>query len=158
MKLSDSRIQKEIVNDQTVYIPTEEGWAELLQEPVLEGVEAWSFYVEDMLKYQLDLTRKHSGVLRLCFYIPNTKQELRGWLFCLLLRVFDGWQRVHMERLTCENCGWFGLTANPLVSDLYFGVLDSVASLRQTYKYPVLPCPQCESKLPRYPIWIETVA
>ena len=161
MKLNDPRIKKEIINDQAVYIPTNEGWEELLQEPILEGVRIWDPESYDLLERRLDFIKKYPKEFCWGFYIPHSSQEfkpwIKSWASCALLHTIDGWQRVFLERLTCETCGWSGGTANPLISDLYHGVPDWIASMRQTNKYPVLPCPRCGGNLPRHPIWVEPV-
>lgn len=78
-----------------------------------------------------------------------------SWLPRVLFVRDEGPQRVFLEALTCGQCGWEGLTANPTVAELYVDVPDDIAELRKAAMIPKLPCPRCGAVLPRHAIWID---
>lgn len=99
-----------------------------------------------------------SEKLRFGFYRlgPSSKHF---WLPITFLVMPDGrWQRVFLEHLTCGTCGWQGLTANPLLADLYATLPGYWDLQREAAKLPKLSCPRCGNELPRHPIWIDPAA
>lgn len=57
----------------------------------------------------------------------------------MLLRTRFGLQRVHIEHLSCDVCGWYGAPANLMVPDLYFGVADKWELMRSAENIPFCP-------------------
>lgn len=152
MCIDDSQIRKEVVNEQTLLIPTSEGWKRLHEHPEIEGLGLGSSDTARWLWGRLEFTQQYPE-FSLSLYRPGPGIE--AWLGLVLLWINGGWQRVHIERLTCERCAWTGKTANPLLNDLYVGVPNKDRALEVAHEHPVLPCPICQSKLPRHPIWVE---
>jgi len=75
----------------------------------------------------------------------------------VLMAMADGWQRVWIDRVICNSCGEKQVIANPLFSDLYFGVESSVwkTVLGRFSDADRLGCINCDSALPRFAIWSE---
>jgi hypothetical protein len=47
--------------------------------------------------------------------------------------ISDKWQRVQIENVTCEFCGWKGEIANPTVPSLYDTVKDRQGALNSAW-------------------------
>jgi hypothetical protein len=150
--INDPHISSEIVDGQTVLIPTAEGWRRLQEQQDIEGLNLGSPDTVQWIWGRLEFVQQYPE-FTLSLYRPGP--GVQAWLGLVLLETETGWQRVHIERLTCVVCGWAGKTANPLLNDLYVGVPDKSAALEAANRHPVLPCPRCKSKLPRHPIWVE---
>src|SRR6187402_2327611 len=106
-----------VVNDGVVYVPTPEEWAEILEKRVYLGrsITHGDFF-EEWVKYVQGLSGKYSEI-RVGLYQHGL--EKFGLLPIALLKIDGELQRVHIETLTCESCGWSGATANPMLSELY---------------------------------------
>jgi hypothetical protein len=156
LKSSDPHIQLETIDKQEVLIPDIEGWELLKKSPEIDGVPLL-LGKQDLLKIvwdTLEFVRKHPEFkLVLC---PNSKVK-KSWLPCVVLLTTIGWQRVGIEKLTCEVCNWQGATANPLFADLYVNVPDKLNVIKATSRHPEQPCPRCKNKLPRCAIWVEPI-
>ena len=101
--------------------------------------------------WNLDFAKRFAG------FCLGLERLGKGWCPILFFSTSKGWQRVHIEALTCEHCGWNpGFAANHLLPNLYFGVPDELEVLRAAARrFPPLPCPRCGGKLPREAIWTE---
>ena len=142
----------QIIDGQEVYIPDDKAWETLFQTRVFQGRTIFSEDMRDLVRIHLDLSHRYP-VFALAFHALPALRE--SWLILMLLQTPSGSQRVHIEHLKCDVCGWYGPTANPMVSDLYIGVPDSLNVMRSAERHLLLPCPKCASKLPRHPIWTE---
>lgn len=154
LKSNNLNLIKELVNGQLVLIPDQLGWKNLKESPEIDGIEILSRKTINILWEQLEFASCYPE-FTVGLFKPS--EVLNKWLPLLLLKTTGGWQRVHLEKLTCNKCGWEGQTANPLLADLYIGVLNKWDVLKATEKFPALPCPRCKSILPRYPIWVEPI-
>jgi len=66
-------------------------------------------------------------------------------------------QRVHLERRKCDNCGCQLIIANPNVLDIYSGVpseIDKFELMRKANKFDEKECPLCKQKSFPSAIWI----
>lgn len=155
MNTNDPHIKSEIVDGETMYIPDEKGWANILQDMVFAGTPVFLSDMRDWLKPHIEFVQ-HYPELEMALYDPKAFKPF--WFTCVLLKTEYGWQRVHIEHLLCEVCGWYGATANPMIPDLYDGTSDRWAAMDDADKHKVLPCPKCGNKLPRHPIWVEPIS
>jgi hypothetical protein len=149
---NDSHIRSEIVDGETMYIPDEKGWTYILQDMVFAEIPVLSTNMRDRLKSRLEFVQRYPE-FEMGLFDPKAFKPF--WFECVLLKTECGWQRVHIESLLCEVCGWYGATANPMIPDLYMGTSDKWAAMDAADKHKVLPCPKCGSKLPRHSIWVE---
>lgn len=152
LKSDDPHLTPKVIDEQLVLIPNEQGWEILKVDPFIDGIELLSEGTRYLLWKDIEFAQKYSE-FTVALFKPS--EIFNKWMPLVLLHTQLGYQRVHLERLMCNECGWQGQTANPLISDLYLGVPNSWKALKETEKYPLLPCPRCKSKLPRYPIWVE---
>lgn len=144
-----------VANGGEIYVPDLAMWEDLFRAGTFRGRKLFAPDMRNLIRMHLDLARSYPE-LSLAFQALPKHQEF--WLVCMLLDTHAGLQRVHIERLTCAVCGWFGPTANPMVPDLYYGIADRSEVMRTVEIHPVLPCPQCRSKLPRHPIWVQPLS
>lgn len=149
MRSDDPRFGSKIVNGQLLIVPDENGWKQLQLTPMIDG---YPIAVLTLLWKDYVLVQPYSELA--IGLIPPFRYS-KVWLPCILLRTERRWQRVHLERLTCESCMWQGYTANPMDPDLYLDVPDWHSALKRALKHPTVPCPCCKSTLPRHPIWTE---
>lgn len=141
-----------IVNNGIVYLPTQEEWQEIFTKNEFfdkkvrsrTGLDKW-------IEYRLELSKKYPELQLGLFQYGLEKFGLSP---IVILKIDNDLQRVHIEELTCEYCDWHGETANPMLSDLY-KIGTWLVETRKAERFPVLPCPKCNNKLPRHPIWIE---
>jgi hypothetical protein len=152
MKLNDQHMKVQLVNGQEMVIPDSVGWNKLRHQPEVDAVPLG---VQDILWPLLKLVDQYSE-LTLALYRPG--EYAKQLIPCALLLTPTGWQRVHIERLTCSVCGWDGKTANPTIPDLYAGAPNEREAFESAWRMPTAPCPRCGSKLPRHPIWVEPFA
>jgi hypothetical protein len=151
--MPDPEIESVTVDEGEVLLLQAAAWNRLRETPIIDGIPlalpdlTWSLLTRVQRFSELRLGLCKSGVKDKC------------WLPCVLLKTNVGWQRVHLERLTCESCHWQGETANPMVIDLYLcdGTRDWRSALASASKHPVCHCPKCGEKLPRHPIWVEAI-
>lgn len=148
MDINDNRIEKKILDGKEYLFPDRDAWAELERKPKIDGKEI--FDLDNALKYK-KITDKHSDLF-LGLYLFSRRNK---WLPCIFFKIDDYLQRVHLEKIRCNECSWQGMTANPLVAELYFGLPDEDELFQKAGNYEVKLCPGCSCRLPRYPIWIE---
>lgn len=145
----------ELIDGEILHILDKETWEVVIQDMVFEGIPVLSLNLRDWVKYRLDFVQ-HNKEFELALYDPKIFKS--AWWVCVLLKTEFGLQRVHIEHLQCEICEWYGATANPMDSDLYYGTSDKWAALKAAEIHKVVPCPKCGNKLPRHPIWVEPIA
>ncbi len=111
---------------------------------VTDGMRKWYAWTRTFVKSQRDLT--------FALYKPG---RVPWWSGIILVDLGGALQRVHLERLTCENCGWMGMSGNPWLADLYVGSPEKDEALQRAYDMELLGCPRCGEKLPRPSVWTE---
>jgi hypothetical protein len=142
----------QIIDGGEMYVPNLQTWETLFQTRVFQERTVFSEDMRDLVSNHLDLSRRYPE-FALAFQAFSPLKE--SWLICMLLQTMSGPQRVHIEHLRCDVCGWYGTTANPMLPDLYLGVPDRRSALDAAAKQPEVPCPKCGTKLPRPAIWTE---
>ena len=155
MSQDEVNVRTQVVDGQEMYVPDLSTWELLLRTGTYQGRRLFAPDMRDSIRIHLDLSNLYSE-FRLAFNMFSALKD--SWIVCMLLETPLGLQRVHIEYLTCPICGWYGPTANPMVRDLYIGTSDRWGTIRKAERHPVLPCPKCNSKLPRNPIWVEPIA
>jgi hypothetical protein len=151
MKSNKISIKHIEIDGQEILFPSQEDWKDILLNPVIDGK---AIAVISSIERELPIANQYPDIyLGLGFVSVFDK-----WTSYVFFKIGEHFQRVHLEKLTCKNCDWQGMTANPMVIDPYFGDginQDHFTLMRYAERYPVLKCPQCDSSLPRHPIWIE---
>ena len=148
-------IKHQNIDGQNILFPDRASWEVLKSEPFIDGKPLG---VLDLLWPALKDVQKYEELhLGLGFLSSEKDPE---WKFYIFLEIDSNLQRVHLEYLTCKECGWRGMTANPMDICIYLGLgvtgkdLELMRSADK--KSPILPCPQCGDRLPlRHPIWTE---
>lgn len=149
MKLDDEYITELVLDGQIVYLLDSAAIEELLAKTEIDGIPIGSM---DIIKHMMIFVRRHSG-FSLIFYRLG---KLKNWVFCIVYRVDSRWQRVQIENLTCSQCGWKGLSANPTIPELYLGSPNRWNALEQVGLIQSVDCPVCSAELPRPTIWTIT--
>lgn len=155
MSFDKPTVKSQVVDGREFFVPDIADWPYFLAGGQFQGKSVYSEGLADLLAQHAELARRHEELF-LSFRAFTAESE--HFTVCMLLRTARGLQPVHIECLECEECGWSGNTANPMVADLYIGFADPFAAMRSAEAYPVLSCPKCGSKLPRHPIWIEPLS
>lgn len=156
MKIEDVTKSIEIVNDEKLFLIDMKSWHILESEKEIDGVSLGGENILKSLFGMADFVRRHEG-FSLAFYRYSIGPTRWRWLFCLLYRVNDEWQRVQIESTTCESCGWEWEIANPTVPNLYDTVKDRQAALNSAWNLHEVMCPVCGKKLMRNAIWVESI-
>jgi hypothetical protein len=151
MKSSKSSIKHIYINGQEILFPDKEDWKYLFCNPLIDNMP---IALLDSVKLVIGFSEKYPEINLGLGLISIWKK----WMPYIFLTINSNFQRVHLEKLTCKICGWQGMTANPMIIDPYLGDginQDYITLMKYAEKYPILKCPQCNSSLPRHPIWIE---
>ncbi|HJU38500.1 MAG TPA: hypothetical protein VJ724_02935 [Tahibacter sp.] len=148
---------REIVNGGEVLIPLDLSVDNIEQMGLVDGAPGLATYTRASLPRALGHVSRDPHNLMLSL-VGGGGPRSRPWQHLILLRRSGHWQRVHLETLTCGVCGWRGLTANPALNELYFGTINEMDELSKALDIAPLPCPRCNSKLPRQAIWIDPKA
>lgn len=154
MKSNQESLQHHFIDGQHIIIPSFEDWQLLKSDPFIDGDEV-SFINSSYLWRTLECANRYSELKIGLGYLSKT---WRVWMHYAFRCMGSKMQRVHLEFLQCYFCDWKGWSANPLVSDAYFG-----EGVHGTYfqlvkaidRYSIYPCPKCGQRLPRYSIWVE---
>ena len=154
MKIADILMRIEIVNNENLYIVDLDRVAKFTIEDEVDGVKLGGSDIIRLINIMIEFTRIHNNFL-LAMYKCYIGQTRIIWRFCVLYRTDDNWQRVHIERVACENCEWKGLIANPTLPSLYDTVKNKHDALDIAWNLPRKKCPSCGKELSRYAIWIE---
>jgi hypothetical protein len=145
--MNDLHFRIEFINEAPIIFPDDTGWELLRHEPTISGKSLGAL---DQVWRNLIAIRQFP-IFELGLYDPGFGKLLP----IVVIDFLTTKQRVHLERLKCDVCGWIGMTANPLSPDLYVGVPNPQNALREARSHPVLLCPRSGDKLPRHPIWTE---
>lgn len=153
MSIDNLELRSEIVNTGVVYFPMTNEWQEIFAKHEFFGKKIGGLpNLEELYRYMLKFSEKYPEI-RIGLYRPGL--ESFGLSPIAILKIGNESQKVSLRQLTCETCGWMGDTADPMIPDLYFGTPNKFDEMRRVEKFPVLPCPKCNSKLPLHPIWTE---
>ncbi len=151
MLSNDPRFRVLIVDGQRFLCPDDAVWRQLEAGTALDGRQVVTeclrkFYAGErtFVKSQRDLTY--------ALYKPS---RFVWWLGIVLVDLGGALQRVHLERLTCESCGWMGMSGNPWLADLYVGSPQKDEAHQRAYDMELLGCPRCGGELPRPSVWTE---
>lgn len=150
MKSSNSHFHKLSVDGQEILIPDITIQASLLQATEIDDIP---IAVPQVLGPYLKFVQHYPDHLKMG--LRPVGVCITSWLPLVLLKTDRGWQRVHLERLVCDMCGWQGGTANPGIADLYHGTANWWETFMAAINLPAVPCPCCGAVLPRHPIWTE---
>lgn len=149
----DPRFEERLIDGQMVTIPTTESWQEILRDPDFLGRPVYLDGTRKMVTDLLTFVTKHSDKFRLGMFSTG---GLKAWTVLPLQLIGDRLQRVHIEYVTCNQCGRRRAIANPSEPSLYFGVPDKVAATRAALELPRVNCPVCGAPLPRVATWAES--
>jgi hypothetical protein len=152
MSDADARFEEKLIDGQVVTIPTAKSWQEIVHNPDFLGAPVYLEGTRRLVTDLLTFVTKHPDKFRLGMV---RSRGLRSWTVLPLLLIGDRLQRVHIEYVTCGQCGQRPAIANPSEPSLYFGVLDEVAANRAALKLPRVNCPNCSAPLPRMAVWAE---
>jgi hypothetical protein len=148
-------VETQLVDGGVVLIPNERMWDRLLKGAEIDGLSVGAPNIQKLLRWRLEFCKPHAPRFLLCLY--KLGPHAKSWGHCVLFRIGERWQRVHIEHLQCGHCGWHGDAANPHLAELYIGVPDKKRAWQEARKLPILPCPKCGDSLPpRTPIWVDT--
>lgn len=153
MRLDELNLKVANIDGQELYIVDMGKFDLIIKNPTIDGISIDGDTVINWLVGTMKFIKKYDE-FSLGIYKRSTQMGF-SWFFVVLYDFKTNLQRVHIERLTCKTCGWFGDTANPTDPSLYFGVSNRFEALNRAWEIPVVPCPKCGGKLPRNPIWTE---
>lgn len=144
----------ELIDGGSVLIPHNAAWLKLTEDAEIDGLSLGGEMVRRVLRGNVGFCMANPTRFTVALFKPGPNPKF--WMHCVLFRHEDRWRRVHIERLQCGACGWRGMTATPLVPDLYLGVPNKAKAIEEAAGIPVVPCPSCGGALPpRHPIWVE---
>jgi hypothetical protein len=152
MSDADARFEQKLIDGQVVTIPTAKVWREIIHNPDFLGAPVYLEGTRRLVTDLLTFVTKHPDKFRLGMV---RSRGLRSWTVLPLLLIEDRLQRVHIEYVTCGQCGRRAAIANPAEPSLYFGVPDEVAANRAALQLPRVNCPNCGASLPRMAVWAE---
>lgn len=151
MNIDSLESREKIVNGLPIYLVEPSEWEDIARTGEFFGKKATSVkMLWDWVEGRLGMTKKHPEI---SLALHQYGYEKFGLSPIIVLRIDGVLQRVHIERLTCGSCGSMWLSANPMLSELYSRET-WVAETRKAENYPVPPCPDCGTKLPRDTIWL----
>jgi hypothetical protein len=154
MKSTKDSIEHCYIDGQHIIIPSLEDWKLLQIDPVIDGDKVFGIDTSWFWS-TLEFINKYPELQIGLGYASTTWREWGPYVF---LHIDSTIQRVHLEVLNCDFCGWKGKSANPMVLDPYLGEGVQgkyIQLIRAADKYPIHPCPSCGQRLPRHPIWVE---
>jgi hypothetical protein len=156
MKIEDITKSIELVNDEKLYLIDMELWNILESDNEIDGILIGGENILKALYRMADFVMRHEG-FSLAFYRYSIGSTRYIWLFCIVYNINDKWQKVQIENVTCEFCGWKGEIANPTVPSLYDTVKDMQGALNSAWNLHEVNCPTCGKKLTRKAIWVEEI-
>lgn len=154
MNSSHPELIEHLVDGQPTIIPTEVGWAKLVNDPVLDGVPLYLQGMKKLFEKNLDFVASHKEEFSLGLYRYG---KIASWMAVPLLRMENKFQRVQIEKLNCKHCNWSGITANPCEGSLFYWADRNDAEL-EAINIPRVCCPRCNEALPRPAIWVESIS
>lgn len=139
---------KIFLDGQSVYLLDSSLFKSIEIEEEINGIKVNAMdLVEKMMKF----VKENTDFSIICYQLG------RNWMFCIVFSLDGTWQRVQIENLTCDKCGWQGISANPTIPELYLGTPNRWEALEKTNFSQTVTCPQCKSELPRVSLWTKTI-
>ncbi len=148
MEIEDVTKSIEIVNGEKLYL------VDIEKSQVIDGVRIGGEDTFELLLKMKDFVKNHEG-FSLALFRCKIGTTRWVWVACILYRINNMWQRVQIENIVCEYCGWNGKSTNPTVPSLYDTVKDRQNALNSAWNQPEVNCPICEKKLMRRAIWVQ---
>ncbi len=151
MTLNSSSFEYKNINGQKLLFPNQSEWIILKKNPFIDNIP---IAVQDSMWSALEVVNQYPEL----FLGLACISVFKSWIPYVFIKINSYFQRGHIETLTCNVCSWRGKTINPMVIDPYLGNEINqyhFTLMKLAEKFPILPCPNCDSKLPRHPIWIE---
>ncbi|GGF88164.1 hypothetical protein GCM10010912_36790 [Paenibacillus albidus] len=146
MNLGDT--SKIMLDGQLVYLIDPSLNESVISDKEINGIKVYSV---DLVRDMMIFIKENPGFSLICYLIG----QQRRWMFCIVYRLENTWRRVQIENLVCNKCGWKGISANPAIPELYFGVPNEWDALKKSSA--AQSCPQCAEKLPRDSLWTKTI-
>ena len=151
--MSKESAEEIFVDGQKFHVPSVALWADLMHAGTYQERLIYYPLTKRLVDQDLQFAINHPTEFKLGLCLDGPLA--RAWTAMLLFRTEQGWQRVHIERLTCSNCGRVCTTANPEVPSLYIGTPEKWAALTRASHHQQISCPICGTELPRFAIWAE---
>lgn len=152
MNSTKSSIKHVEIDGQKILFLDQDDWNNARLNPTIDDIPIFSI---NLIERELSVASQYSEIY---VGLGFSSASMTRWTSYTFLKTGDHFQRIFLEKLTCKKCSWRGMTANPLVNDSYiaYGLNpDHFTLMRYADIYPILKCPECDSCLPRHPIWIE---
>ena len=134
-------------NGKNFIFPNASYFKKITKEKALLGSTIGQF---DLFKKDFKLVEKDNDLIIGFYFFLRQK----CWMHNVFLRLKSELYIVHLEKLTCEVCGWNGSSANPLIADLYFGMNDEFELRLKASILPQSRCPGCNNGFSRHSIWL----
>jgi hypothetical protein len=154
MKIEEVTKSIEVVNEAKLYLIDMDKWYMVENNKAIDGVILGGENIFRLLSGMAEFVRKHDG-FSLAVYHYNIGPIKWIWASCIIYKVNNMWQRVQIENIVCESCGWKGEIANPTIPSLYDTVKDRQGALNFAWNLPEVKCPKCAKKLKRNAIWAQ---
>jgi len=148
----DAQFEERSIDGQVVTIPTTKSCQEIAHNPDFLGAPVYLDGTRKLVTDLMTFVTQHADNFRLGLV---RSKGLRSWTVLPLLLMGDQLLRVHIEYVTCNQCGRRSAIANPSEPSLYFGVPDPIAANRAVLKLSRVNCPNCGAPLPRMAVWAE---
>ena len=149
-------MRQEVIDGQELYFLSEREWSEVFESGKFREKFLSKRLIAKIKDIELPLSIKNNDLhITLGFFGANS--EVFSYP---LLKVKEGFQRVYLEGVKCQNCQWVGRVGNPLVSEIYWGISkDKQSSLlmaKAREDFTEVLCPKCSSPFDRFFIWVES--
>jgi hypothetical protein len=152
MKRPDITFKEVLVDGQTVTLPTESAWQNIVTNPIFLGAPVYFAGTKNLVTNLILFVSGHRDNFRLGMF---RSKGMKSWIVLPLLLMEGRLQRVHIEHVACNKCGRRVTIANPSEPSLYFGIPDELAATRAASKLPRVDCPNCGATLARFAAWAE---
>jgi predicted RNA-binding Zn-ribbon protein involved in translation (DUF1610 family) len=154
MKSLKNSIKHLWIDGQHILFPSLEDWKLLQKDYFIDGEKVY-FINEPSFWSTIEFVYQYP---ELTIGLGHSSAQISGWTPYIFIHIDSTLQRIHLETLTCDFCGWRGRSANPMLSDSYMG--EGVSEkrfqlMKAAERYPIYPCPNCGEPLPRHSIWVE---
>jgi len=149
MNIDDPRVRSEVVHGQTVYFPSSEAWAEILQSNAFADLplsvpEHCAFWLREYGQFKV----AHLGLVR------NRWRD--NWQSLSLLKVDGYYYRVHYENVICNHCKnrcW--PSATPSTVEYAGSSIEHEKVWAEFDRLPLQRCPHCHEVLRhRQTVWL----
>jgi hypothetical protein len=148
VRSDDPRLERALLDEQTVIVPALEAWPALLEDGELDGR---AIGVGRLAEQYVALANATPGLL---VGLGDDPTPNKPWWIFHVVRHEGSFARVHVERQRCEACAWSGPTGNPRMMALYLGTPDPLAALARGSEAAPARCPACGAPLSRPARWV----